>query len=377
MRVLLLSHGAGPYGAETILLALAQGLRDRGHDVVLDFPHPGPALEAARTFSGVTVRVTPRPRLPRNLQEGVRFFLGIPQAVGVLGRLVREVRPQVTWVNSLFNPWAALGARLARSPVIWHLHERVPGFPLGALAAAGMGVTARQIVVISNYVSGTLSSYPWFRERRAFLPNPLLHPLSPLPNEPTGPFTVGFAGQLEPRKRAPDLVRAVARIPDAHAVLVGDGKARGAVEAAIAETGTEDRVRLLGFREDAPAEFHRFHCMAIPSLREPFGLVALEAMARGLPVVACRSGALPEVLGGAALFFPEKDVEAIAHAIERLKENPELRKILRERGLERVREYRKDVWLDGVEALLAKVAEGDSTEGDSIEGDVAEGEGGT
>jgi glycosyltransferase involved in cell wall biosynthesis len=228
-----------------------------------------------------------------------------------------------------------------------------------------MGVTARQIVVISNYHSGTLSMYPWVRERRVLLPNPLLHPLSPLPNEPTGPFTVGFAGQLEPQKRVPDLVRAVARIPDAHAVLVGDGKARGAVEAAVAETGTEDRVRLLGFREDAPAEFHRFHCLAIPSLRESFGLVALEAMARGLPIVACRSGALPEVLAGAALFFPEKNVEALAQAIERLKETPELRKILRERGLERVKKYRKDVWLDGVEALLAKVVEGDVVRGDA------------
>ena len=367
MRVLLISHGAGPYGAETVLLALAEGLRDRGYDVILDFPHPGPALEAALTFSGVTVRVTPRPRLPRNSREGVRFFLGIPQAVGVIGRLVREVRPQVTWVNSLFNPWAALGAHLARSPVIWHLHERVPGFPLGTLAAAGMGVTARQIVAVSNYLSGTLSIYPWFRKRLALLPNPLLRPLSPLPNEPAGPFTVGFAGQFEPQKRVQDLVRAVARIPDAHAVLVGDGKARTAVEEAVAETGTEDRVRLLGFREDAPAEFYRFHCMAIPSLRESFGLVALEAMARGLPVVACRSGALPEVLAGAALFFPEKDVEAMAQAIERLKENPELRKILRERGLERVKQYQKDVWLDGVEALLAKAVEGDLVGGDAAE----------
>lgn len=366
MRVLLVSHGAGPYGAETVLLTLAEGLRDRGYDVILDFPHPGPALETARTFSGVTVRVTPRPRLPRNLREGVPFFLGIPQAVGVLCRLVREVRPQVTWVNSLFNPWAALGAHLARSPVIWHLHERVPGFPLGTLAAMAMGITAQQIVVISNYLSGTLSMYPWLRKRQALLPNPLLHPLSPLPNEPAGPFTVGFAGQFERQKRVPDLVRAVARIPDAHAILVGDGKARGAVEEAVTETGTEDRVRLLGFREDAPAEFHRFHCMAIPSLRESFGLVALEAMARGLPIVACRSGALPEVLAGAALFFPEKDVEAMARAIERVKENPELRRVLRQRGLERVKEYRKDVWLDGVEALLANVVEGDAADGEEM-----------
>lgn len=47
-RVLLMSHGAGPYGAERILLALASALRDEGHAVTLDFPHEGPALEAAR-----------------------------------------------------------------------------------------------------------------------------------------------------------------------------------------------------------------------------------------------------------------------------------------------------------------------------------------
>lgn len=352
MKVLLCSHGAGPYGAERLLISLAQGLATRGHRVVLDFPHEGPAVEAAGSLRGVDIRLTERPRLPRNLAEGVRFFWGIPNSITNLYRLVRDVEPDVTWVNSLFNPWAALGARAAGSPVIWQLHERNPSPPLGFLAAAGMGMTARRIVVISEYVAQSLGSYPWLPCRIRRVSNPLLEPLTPTGGEPDGPFTVGYVGQMEPRKRVPDLVRAVARLAGVRAVLVGDGKARGAVERAIGEEGVHDRVELLGYREDAPAEFGRFHCIAIPSLREPFGLVALEAMARGIPVVAAESGALPEVLGPAALFHAPGDPDSLAMKIRALKEDPVLRRTLRDAGFKRVSDFGREKWLDTVEEVL-------------------------
>jgi glycosyltransferase involved in cell wall biosynthesis len=358
MRVLLTSHGAGPYGAEKMLLSLAEGLTSRGHEVVLDFPHPGPALDAARKIGEVQVRVSGRPRLPRNLQEGVSFFLGIPRAIHTLRRLVREVKPDVTWVNSLFNPWAAVGAWAAGSPVVWHLHERNPALPLGLLAPALMGVTTTRVVAISSYVEGSLALYPWLRERIRRVENPLLNQLEPTGGEPEGPFTVGYVGQMEPRKRAPDLARAIAQLPGARAVFVGDGKARGSLEEAIASVGIEDRVELLGFRDDAPAEFHRFHCISTPSLREPFGLVALEAMARGIPVVAARSGALPEVLGDAALFHDPGNPQDLARQLSRLEGSRELRMELRERGFRRVALFKKERWLDAVEAVLGEISGG-------------------
>ena len=50
MKIVLISHGAGPYGAERVLTSLADGFAGRGHDVVLDLPHPGSAVEAARAL---------------------------------------------------------------------------------------------------------------------------------------------------------------------------------------------------------------------------------------------------------------------------------------------------------------------------------------
>jgi alpha-1,3-rhamnosyl/mannosyltransferase len=58
-------------------------------------------------------------------------------------------------------------------------------------------------------------------------------------------------------------------------------------------------------------------CLALPSLHEGFGLPALEAMAAGTPVVAGRSGALPEITGGAAILVDPQSVTAIADGIER------------------------------------------------------------
>jgi glycosyltransferase involved in cell wall biosynthesis len=306
VRILLSSHGAGAYGAERMILALAQGLSSRGHQVVLELPHEGSSLEMAMELDGVEVRVSHRPRLPRNLPEGVRFFRGVPSSIWTIRELVREVRPDVTWVNSLFNPWALIGARAAGSPVVWHLHERNPGMPLGVLAPALMGSSRCRVAAISSFVAGSLTSFPWLEGKVMRLDNPLLQELDPVPNEPEGPFTVGYVGQMEPRKRAPDLARALLHLDGVRALFVGDGKARGAVEKVVQKHGLAGRAELLGFRENAPGEFHRFHCISIPSVREPFGLVALEAMASGIPVVAARSGALPEVLGGQPSFTTRK-----------------------------------------------------------------------
>jgi glycosyltransferase involved in cell wall biosynthesis len=307
---------------------------------------------------GVSLLESGRARLPRNIPEGAAFAVDVPRAIWRLRRLVREARPDVTWVNSLFNPWALLGARLAGTPAVWHLHERNPPFPAGILAPGLAGMTGVTVVAISSFVAESLAPYPWLKDRIKELPNPLAEDLTPPSREPEGPFTVGYVGQLEPRKRAPDLARALIHLEDVQAVFIGDGKARGSLEGVVQECGVSGRVQLLGFREDPSTEFPRFHCVAIPSLREPFGLVALEAMASGLPVVAARSGALPEVLGNAALFHEPGDFRDLARQIEALRESTELRRELRSRGLQRVRRFQRDGWLDSVEAILEEARKG-------------------
>lgn len=357
MRILLVSHGAGPYGAERVLLALSEGLVGRGHDVVVGFPHAGPAAEAAARIAGVRSLVGRRRRLPRNVAESVSYLARAVPDIMATRRLVREVDPDLVWVNSLYNPWAGLAARLEGRAVVWHVHEYRLREPLGMATGVLLGVVSSRVVVVSDFLADGWGRYPWLRDRLVALPNPLLDDLSPGP-EPASPFTVGYVGQLEPRKRVPDLVRALALVPDAHCVVVGDGKARRAVEAAIMDAGVADRVELLGFRADVAGQLARFHCLAIPSVREPFGLVALEAMAAGVPVVAARSGALPEVLGEVAEYYAPGDVQDLAGRLRGLQDDEARRMELRGHGLLRVRQYRRDRWLEGADAIVRHAASG-------------------
>lgn len=360
MKVLLISHGSGPYGAERVLLALAGGLADRGHDVVVDFPHPGPAVDAARRLAGVAVRIGGRHRLPRSGVEAAGFFLTAPVAVARTRRAIRSIAPDLVWLNSMYTPWAAVAAAMAGCPVVWHLHEHGLAQPAGSMMAALMGVTATRLVVVSESLATDYRRYRWLKDRVTTVLNPLLKEMEAVSYPPAGPFTVGYIGQLEPIKRVTDLVSAVVRLKGVDAVIVGEGKAGAALEAGVRETGLGGRVEFLGYRDDVEPQLRRFHCVAIPGTRESFGLVGLEAMAAGVPIVAARAGALPEVLGNAALFHEPGDPEHLAEQIERLRADGELAAKLRERGLKRAGEFGMDRWLDRMEAVMTETVDAGS-----------------
>ena len=356
MKVLLVSHGAGPYGAERILLELARRLPTRGHQVVAAFPHEGPAVAMARALQGVEVRLWDTGRLPRNVGEALRYFARAPGTVLRTRRLIAEEAPDVVWVNSMYNAWSALGAKLAGAPTVWQLHERsLPGPPGWALAAVA-GATAGQALVVSEFVAGGFRRFPWLAEKVEILHNPLLHEPAPgrAPDR-AAPFTAGYVGQLEPRKRVTDLVRALSRLPDVQGVLVGDGKGRARVEDEVRRSGMGDRVELMGYRDDVPAQMDRFHCLVMPSVNEPFGLAVLEAMARGIPVIAARSGALPELLGDAGLFHHPRDPEDLARQIARLRDDDRLRADLSSRALARAASFGPEPWIAAVDDLLNRV----------------------
>jgi glycosyltransferase involved in cell wall biosynthesis len=116
------------------------------------------------------------------------------------------------------------------------------------------------------------------------------------------------------------------------------------------EAELRERVRALGLDDDvrfpawlSAAELEGLWAIArafvFPSLYEGFGLPVLEAMARGVPVACSNASSLREVAGDAALLFDPRDHSAIATALERLLEDVELRETLRERGLQRAREF--------------------------------------
>jgi glycosyltransferase involved in cell wall biosynthesis len=134
-------------------------------------------------------------------------------------------------------------------------------------------------------------------------------------------FTVLFVGRFYRRKRVDVLLRAAAalrgRIPELELRFVGNGPCTAALHRLSRELKLEGTVAWLGdvSRPALAAEYNRASIFCLPSVQEGFGIVLLEAMAAGKPIVASRAAAIPEVAPHAALVPPD-DAEALAAAIE-------------------------------------------------------------
>ena len=156
---------------------------------------------------------------------------------------------------------------------------------------------------------------------------------------PETDFLVGTVSRLVPQKTVGDLVDALARVPHATLVVIGDGPERSAVEHRIRRLGLCERVRLLGARDDVPALLAAFDIFALSSRWEGEPIALLEAMAVGVPCVATAVGGTCEVLAGgeAGVLVPVGDPAALAAAIELLRLDPEHRARLECAGRARMR----------------------------------------
>lgn len=157
-------------------------------------------------------------------------------------------------------------------------------------------------------------------------------------------FTVLFAGRHYLRKRIDVLLAAAAalrpRIPQLEVRIVGRGPCTADLEQLARRLDLADTVVWLGdvSRADLAAEYNRADVFCLPSVQEGFGIVLLEAMAAGTPIVAARAAAIPEVVPHGLLVEPESSA-ALADGIEELYRSPELRAQLASTGASWVEQF--------------------------------------
>lgn len=154
-----------------------------------------------------------------------------------------------------------------------------------------------------------------------------------------------FVGNLYPQKNFATLVRAFATLRDEipHQLLVA-GRPRWSYDEdlqLIERLQLTDRVEFLQFvpNDDLPIVYTLADAFIYPSVYESFGLAQLEAMACGCPVIGARSGAIPEVSGGAALLFEPRDERDLADAIRSVLGDTAVRQDLVRKGYARAREF--------------------------------------
>jgi glycosyltransferase involved in cell wall biosynthesis len=166
-----------------------------------------------------------------------------------------------------------------------------------------------------------------------------------------------FVGTLEPRKNLAGLLHAYERLvirrPDAPPLEIA-GKATaesGPLLADLVRPPFHGRIRYGGYvaPERLKSLYEGALLLVIPSLEEGFGLQALEAMTLGIPIVAADRGSLPEVIGTAGLLVDPGDPDALSVAIERVIDDPGLRRALSEAGVARARAF---TWSGTAERML-------------------------
>jgi glycosyltransferase involved in cell wall biosynthesis len=174
--------------------------------------------------------------------------------------------------------------------------------------------------------------------------------------DPMPPTTrVGYLGRLDPVKRIPDLLEAIRMLPCTTLRIFGDGPDRARVREAVGRLGLESRVTLHGAVASPEPALSSIGMLVLPSEAEGFGLVLIEAMAAGIPVVATAAPGIRDVVQNeqTGLLVPVAAPGELAAAIRRIIDDAALRERLVENGrAEVLRHFNWDAVLAQYRAVL-------------------------
>lgn len=316
---------------------LARALVRDGHDVVvLSLHHPSASDDS--TVDGVRV-VRAHTDLPWIPDDNLvaRMASANHHLVSLLASL-GDWRPDVVHAHDWLVAWAGDTVRtLLGVPLVATIHatERgrhgghlPPGMP-AAINAVEWWLTyqAREVICCSRFmVREVVDGFELPREKVHLVPNGV-DPDLWAPPSGSGPEREPLVlswGRVQYEKGFQVLVQAIARlrrrVPAVRCVIAGRGSYLAELQTQVDIEGVNDLVTLAGFVPDDELRsmLHRAGCVVIPSLYEPFGIVALEAMASGAPTVVARTGGLAEIVEGtgAGLLFEPGNPDQLAAMIE-------------------------------------------------------------
>jgi glycosyltransferase involved in cell wall biosynthesis len=239
-----------------------------------------------------------------------------------------------------FHLWSRRTLWVARSafrgPILLHLHSHV--HEADRAEARVRGTRGADAVVATSKAVARWASRP------CLVVHPGVQPPGSVGKRSGTELIIGSAGRLSPMKGMLHLVRAAARLreqlPEARIEIAGEGPERLLLESEIRRLRLEGHVQLLGWLPDLYPVLATWSIYVQPSVIEPFGMTAVEAMHAGLPVVATRGAGLEEIVldGDTGILVEAGNPEAIAAAVLRLARDPALRSAMGESGRRRAQE---------------------------------------
>lgn len=372
-RVLQILTRLAVRGVPRHVLDLSAALLARGHqvEVVAGQSEPGEGNlweEAARR--GIPATFVPALRRAVAPAADAAAFAG-------LYRHIRRTRPDIVHTHiAKAGVLGRLAARLAGVPALVHTYHGQIGELEGTslrsrLLRAGEALAARRsdaLIAVSAYTAAGLQQLGVGRRdqyhviRNGIDLERFAEPAGERPNGLEGSPLLGAVASLTAEKGLDLLLQALPPLSAAHPhlrlFLLGDGPLRPALETQARALGLESRVRFCGNLPDIRPYLQAFDLLVLPSRREGLGLVLMEAMAAGIPVVAARVGGIPELVGHGqqGWLVPPEDPVALSEAIAHLLADPQLRGALAQGGRERAsREFGLGTMVDQVEGLYHRL----------------------
>jgi len=325
-------------GADIDLLEICRHLDPNRYALTVVLPQKGPFSAKFESEGVRLVYLDPAPiKRFRTLVQKVTYPLHLALATFNLWRLIRREKPAIVHVNTSVLPAAAFAARLARVRCVWHVREIellqrsriVGGFLLGCIR-----IFPDRILAISHSVAERLdlSSHPKVSviyhgvDTNRFCPTDDNHTLRIAVGIPKSARVVGYVGRLSPIKGLEYLIAAFGKVhqlhPEAYLLIVGPVLSYQEYFASLRQQvynlGLSNYVVFLLDDPDIPTVMQAMDVLVLPTIvPEGLGIVILEGLSSGIPVIATNQGGPVEILTGctAGRLVPPKDTQSITQAV--------------------------------------------------------------
>ncbi len=359
--ILFVSHSAELYGAERMLLQVLKGIDKAKFNPYLILPAHGPFEEESKRLNIPTVIIPFKWWITEKSQVWKQPFAWIWNFKSVFGIIntIRRWKISLVFSNSSVAFSGALAARVVKIPHVWSVHEILNGKESLVCFLLGNRTIVRWISRLSTRVIVNSSA-----TRRAFAHDKKVRliyngldtrhldvPSMGVLRESLGleeqDIVLGVVGKIYRGKGQREVILALDSLRRSHPrlrlLIVGEIKDQTyyhELRKIVDERDLGDHVYFTGYRQDVFNLLHLMDVLVIASTVDSFGLVALESMAVGTPVLAVAEGGLLEIIthGQNGFLLESSEPEKIAEGVEGVLQNPSRLAEIREQGLRTVKD---------------------------------------
>jgi glycosyltransferase involved in cell wall biosynthesis len=361
-QILIFHASAELYGSDQTVLDLVRGCVGSFTEVHVALPREGP-LVGKLLKAGALVHKGQFHSFGRRSIRGLRALASIASVIPDILKLcimIKKVNPDIVHVNTVVIPTVAIASRIVGVPVVWHVHEVLDrqGVVAKVLALCVSWVPNKIICNSIATKDALLVHSERARAKTGVVYNGTNSHTSGMRQETRRAlgldeekFVFLFLGRLNKWKGQGlflEAAREVCASQKAVRFIVsgdcppGQDHYRDEFLSQVSASGIEDQISWLGFQEKIDPLLSACDALVVPSLSpEPFGLVAIEAMAAGLPVIAANHGGLSEIVtdGITGLHFDPGDRADLARKMLELVADQDGAKKMGAKGAARQEEF--------------------------------------